>query len=86
MSIFSLPLQKRKYYFFFALSRPDVSKISVSIGHGFFLELSLSEALDFIPKKIMLLSQRLTLLEEESSRLNADIKMMLDTLGQLQKV
>jgi len=72
--------------FFVQAEVPDVSKISVSIGHGFFLELSLSEALDFIPKKIMLLSQRLTLLEEESSRLNADIKMMLDTLGQLQKV
>jgi len=63
-----------------------VSKISVSIGHGFFLELTQAEALDFIPKKVQLMSQRLTLLEEESSKLNADIKMMLDTLGKLQRV
>ena len=63
-----------------------MSKILVAIGQCFFLELTQPEALDFIPKKILMLSQRLTLLEEESSNLNADIKIMLENLGMLQQV
>jgi len=72
--------------FFVQAEVPDVSKISIAVGFGFFLELTLLEALDFVPKKILLMSERLSLLEQESSNLNADIKLMLQTLGELQQI
>ena len=70
-------------YIFF-LFRPDVSTILVSIGFGFFLELTRAEACSFISKKVDQMSDRVKALEEEASHINADIKMMLATLGQLQ--
>lgn len=82
-----------KCYFFFFNStrsptfdvyRPDVSKILISVGFGFFLELTHLEAFSFIAKKVELLNKRVKAFEEESSQINADIKMMLNTLGQLQ--
>nr|CAG4642973.1 EOG090X0MWD [Evadne anonyx] len=72
--------------FFVQAEVPDVSKITVAIGHGLFLELTQAEALDFIKKKVLMMSERLALLEEESSKLNADIKIMLENLGLLQQV
>lgn len=64
--------------------RPDVSKILVSVGFGFFLELNGEEACRFIDKKVDLLNQRVKVLEEESCHIRSDIKMMLNNLGQLQ--
>lgn len=66
--------------------RPDVSTILVSVGFGFFLELTLTEACTFITKKVEQIGGRVKVLEEEASHIKADIKMMLNTLGQLQGV
>lgn len=72
-------------YFIF-ISRPDVSKILVSIGYGFFLELTHTEANSFITKKVKQISERVKGLEEEASQINTDIKLLLNTLGQLQGI
>nr|SVE85925.1 EOG090X0MWD [Daphnia pulicaria] len=70
--------------FFVQAEVPDVSTILVSIGYGFFLELTRAEACSFITKKVDQISERVKALEEEASHINADIKMMIATLGQLQ--
>lgn len=72
------------HLFNFFLFRPDVSTVFVSIGFGFFLELTRAEACNFITKKVDQISIRVKALEEEAFHINADIKMMLNTLGQLQ--
>jgi prefoldin subunit 5 len=58
----------------------------VSIGFGFYLELTCAEACSFITKKVDQISKRIKALEEEASHINTDIKMMLTTLGQLQGI
>nr|CAG4635235.1 EOG090X0MWD [Alona affinis] len=63
---------------------PDVSKVFVSIGFGFFLELTHEEALSFVTKKVDLLTLRIKALEEESVQITSDIKMLVQTLGQVQ--
>lgn len=68
------------------ICRPDVSKILVSIGYQFFLELTHAEATKFIKEKVKQINERVKVLEEEASRINADIKSMLDTLAQLQNL
>nr|CAG4642248.1 EOG090X0MWD [Eurycercus lamellatus] len=70
--------------FFVQAEVSDVSKILVSVGFGFFLELTHEETSSFVAKKVALLEERVKSLEEESSHINADIKMMLNTLGHLQ--
>nr|SVE73986.1 EOG090X0MWD [Daphnia atkinsoni] len=72
--------------FFVQAEVPDISTILVSVGFGFFLELTRSETCDFITKKVEQLGERVKVLEEEASHINTDIKMMLNTLGQLQGV
>nr|SVE79919.1 EOG090X0MWD [Daphnia magna] len=72
--------------FFVQAEVPDVSTILVSVGFGFFLELTLTEACTFITKKVEQIGGRVQVLEEEASHIKADIKMMLNTLGQLQGV
>nr|SVE75555.1 EOG090X0MWD [Daphnia dolichocephala] len=72
--------------FFVQAEVPDVSMIFVSVGFGFFLELTHPEACSFIIKKVEQLGERVKVLEDEASHINADIKMMLNTLGQLQGI
>lgn len=79
-----MPTAYRSHLYLFFLFRPDVSTILVSIGYGFFLELTRAEACSFITKKVDQISERVKALEEEASHINADIKMMIATLGQLQ--
>lgn len=79
-----MPTAYRSYSYLFFFFRPDVSTILVSIGYGFFLELTRAEACSFITKKVDQISERVKALEEEASHINADIKMMIATLGQLQ--
>ncbi len=73
-------------YFFYYYYRPDVSKVFVAVGFGFFLELTREEAISFIPKKVELLKERLKQLEDTSANIEADIKTMLGILADLQNL
>ena len=64
--------------------RPDVEKLLLSVGFGFFLNLTPKEALAFIDKKVDLLNQRNKALENEAIQINADIKLVLSSLSKLQ--
>ena len=64
----------------------DPAKICVSIGLGFFLELTLEEALEFLTKKDLALSKEAEKLTEDCSRLKANMKLVLGGLRELQNL
>ncbi|XP_028713960.1 protein UXT-like [Peromyscus leucopus] len=63
---------------------PDTSRIYVALGYGFFLELTLAEALKFIDRKSSLLTELSDNLTKDSGNIKAHIRMMLEGLRELQ--
>ena len=70
---------------FYAKARvQDYSRIVVSVGLGFYLEMKLDEAMTFINKKVDSLTKDAEQLSEQASEINARIKMVLGALHELQ--
>merc|ERR1711864_67566 len=65
---------------------PDPTRICVSVGLGFFPELTLEEALVFINKKEKLLEAQADKLTADCCKLKANIKLVLGGLQELQKI
>ncbi|XP_021501427.1 protein UXT [Meriones unguiculatus] len=63
---------------------PDTSRIYVALGYGFFLELTLAEALKFIDRKSSLLTELSNSLTKDSVNIKAHIQMMQEGLRELQ--
>ncbi|XP_075395228.1 protein UXT isoform X2 [Tenrec ecaudatus] len=63
---------------------PDTSRIYVALGYGFFLELTLTEALKFIDRKSCLLTELSDSLTKDSMNIKAHIHMLLEGLRELQ--
>ncbi|XP_077545968.1 uxt prefoldin-like subunit [Haemaphysalis longicornis] len=63
---------------------PDVSKIFVQVGMGFFVELTHEEALWFIGRREALLETELQRISKESANIKAHIQMVLQGLRELQ--
>ncbi|XP_072481952.1 protein UXT [Notamacropus eugenii] len=70
--------------FFVNAEVPDPSRIFVALGHGFFLELTLMEALRFIDRKSRLLTSLSDNLTRDSARIKAHIRLVLEGLRELQ--
>ena len=62
---------------------PDTSKIMVNIGRGFFVELTLAEAADFIQQRCDHLQERADKLSHEASEVNGQIEVVLRGLQEL---
>lgn len=62
----------------------DCSRIIVSVGLGFHLEMTLDEAGDFIDKKIAHLTEQADALSEQVAQINGKIKVVMETLRELQ--
>jgi len=58
--------------------RPDPSKIFVCVGFGFFVEFTLTEAVDFIDKKCAHLTSISGTLTQDAARIKAHIKLVLE--------
>lgn len=70
---------------FYAQARVlDASHVFVAVGFGFFLEFTLSEALEFIDKKVAHLSGRAEELTEQESQIKARIRVVVEALGEMQ--
>lgn len=70
---------------FYAKARVrDCSQIIMSIGLGFYLEMQLMEAMEYVDKKVASLSSEVDRLTEQASQINARIKMVLGALDELQ--
>ncbi|XP_018608398.1 protein UXT [Scleropages formosus] len=63
---------------------PDSSTIFVAVGYGFFVELTLPEALKFIEKKTNQLTGYTETLTKDSAKIKANIRMVLEGLKELQ--
>lgn len=59
-------------------SRPDASKIFVCVGFGFFVEFTLTEAVNFIDKKCSHLTSLSESLTQDAARIKAHIRLVLE--------
>ena len=62
----------------------DCSKIFVCVGLGFYLEMELDEASVFIEKKVTHLLGKAEHLSEQAAQINGRIKVVMETLRELQ--
>ena len=70
---------------FYAQARvPDPSRVFVAVGLGFFVEFTIQEALSFIDKKTLLLTDDSQKLTEQATQIRARIKVVLEGLEELQ--
>lgn len=65
---------------------PDTSKIFISIGYGFYLEMTLKEALKFIEKKIKFINETIDELTQQASKIKANIRIVLEGLKEIQNL
>ncbi|XP_076437279.1 protein UXT-like [Babylonia areolata] len=72
--------------FYVQANVPDASKIFVSVGFGFFVELTYDEAIRFIDKKTALLTEQTEGLTKSASEVKAHIKLVLEGLRELQRI
>ena len=64
----------------------DPSKICISVGLGFFLEMTLDEALKYLDKKDADLGKDAEKLTSDCAKLKANIKLVLGGLRELQNI
>ena len=62
----------------------DCSKILISIGLGFQLEMELEEASEFVDQKVSLLTEKANRLSEQAADINGRIRVVMETLRELQ--
>jgi prefoldin alpha subunit len=65
---------------------PDTSNIFISIGYGFYLEMTLKEALKFIEKKIKFLNDIIDELTQQANKIKANIRIVLEGLKEIQNL
>ena len=70
---------------FYAHARvPDASRIIVAIGLNLCLEMDLSEALNFIDKRVKYLNAKIEQLSQQAADIRARMKLVLQGLRELQ--
>ena len=69
---------RSKSYLLFLFFSNDASMIFVSVGFGFFVEFTLTEAVRFIGKKTDHLTRISDSLARDASRIKAHIKLVLE--------
>ncbi|CAH1783149.1 unnamed protein product [Owenia fusiformis] len=65
---------------------PDASMITVCIGHGFYVEFTLDEAIKFIDKKTNQLTEKSDVLTKDAAKVKAHIKLVLQALKEIQMI
>ncbi|KAM8934855.1 protein UXT [Pelodytes ibericus] len=65
---------------------PDSSRIFLALGFGFYAELTLSEALNFIEKKSKMLTEISDSLSRDAGNIKAHIRLVLEGLRELQNL
>ncbi|XP_018087963.1 protein UXT-like [Xenopus laevis] len=72
--------------FFVNAEVPDFSKIFLALGFGFYLELTLPEALKFIERKNKMLTDISNTLSRDAASIKAHIRLVLEGLRELQEL
>ena len=52
--------------------------ICVAIGYGFFLEMTLDEALNFIEKKVKILQEQADCLTKDAAKIKGHVRLVLE--------
>ncbi|XP_062618210.1 protein UXT homolog [Saccostrea cucullata] len=65
---------------------PDASMIFVSVGYGFFLEMTHDEALSFIDKKVSIINDKIDVHTKDAAKIKAHIKLVLQGLQEIQNL
>ncbi|XP_062600985.1 protein UXT homolog [Saccostrea cucullata] len=65
---------------------PDASMIFVSVGYGFFLEMTHDEALSFIDKKVSIINDKIDVFTKDAAKIKAHIKLVLQGLQEIQNL
>ncbi|GFO15504.1 uxt-like protein [Plakobranchus ocellatus] len=72
--------------FYVQANVPDPTSICVAIGYGFFLEMTLDEAVVFIKKKTDVLQEKIDILTADAGKVKAHIRLVLEGLRELQQI
>ncbi|CAG5120426.1 unnamed protein product [Candidula unifasciata] len=72
--------------FYVQANVPNPSRINIAIGYGFFLEMSLPEALKFIDMKTQQLQDRTAQLTKDACKVKGHIRLVLEGLRELQNI
>lgn len=72
--------------FYVQANVPDATRIFVFVGFGFFLELTLDEALKFIDKRVKFLTENTDRLTSDIVKVKANIRLVLEGLREIQKL
>lgn len=67
----------------FRIHRPNTDRIYLCVGLDCFLEMTLDEALRFINRKTEILKKSMEFLLENSAKIKAHIKIVLNLIDQL---
>ena len=65
---------------------PDCSRIYVCVGYGYFLEMTLDEAYEFVEKKIKLLTHKSQMYHKDSAKIKAHIRLVMEALREMQNL
>ncbi|XP_066916210.1 protein UXT homolog [Clytia hemisphaerica] len=65
---------------------PDCSRIYLLVGYGYFVEMTLEEADNFIDKKLKILKDKSQLCSKDSAKIKAHIKLVMGGLRELQNL
>jgi len=72
--------------FYVQANVPDPKKIFVFVGFGFFVELTLDEALKFIDKRTKFLTENTDRLTKDMLKVKANIRLVLEGLREIQSL
>lgn len=72
--------------FYVQANVPDATRILVFVGFGFFLELTLDEALKFIDKRTKFLTENTDRLTSDIVKVKSNIRLVLEGLREIQSL
>ena len=72
--------------FYVQAAVPDCSRLYVLVGYGYYLEMTLDEALTFVEKKMDVLKMKSQMFSKDSAKIKAHIKLVMEGLRELQNL
>uniref|UniRef100_T2M3E0 Protein UXT n=1 Tax=Hydra vulgaris TaxID=6087 RepID=T2M3E0_HYDVU len=65
---------------------PDTSFVYVSVGYGYFVQMTLEEAIIFINKKMKILTEKSDRFVKDSAKIKAHIRLVMEGLREIQNL
>ena len=65
---------------------PDCSMLYILVGYGYYVEMTLDEAGDFVEKKIKILTEKSQMFHKDSAKIKAHIRLVMEALREIQHI